>query len=151
MATPSPRGRSRRSVTKPNKEDKSQTTLKKFFNVVSKDEQQEKFKAILGNESGSDLKEDLKEHEKENGGDTKNVGYVKVFRKWNTCRLWQYGLWSFQTGDTKLETFLPKNQHTQSKLLNFENCVNGEVSKSAKISKSIFYGKNHQNLSEFLY
>ena len=84
MATPSPRGRSRRSVTKPNKEDKSQTTLKKFFNVVSKDEEQEKFKAILGNESGSDLKEDLKEHEKENEGDTKNVGYVKVFRKWNT-------------------------------------------------------------------
>ena len=27
--------------------------------------------------------------------------------------LWQYGLWSFQTGDTKLETCLPKNQHTQ--------------------------------------
>ena len=26
--------------------------------------------------------------------------------------LWQYGLWSFQTGGTKLERFLPKNQHT---------------------------------------
>ena len=26
--------------------------------------------------------------------------------------LWQYGLWSFQTGGTKLEIFLPKNQHT---------------------------------------
>ena len=47
--------------------------------------------------------------------------------------VWQYGLWSFQTGDTKLERFLPKNQHTQRKLLNFENWVNGEVSKSAKI------------------
>ena len=35
--------------------------------------------------------------------------------------LWQYGLWSFQTGGTKLERFLPKNQHTQRKLLNFEN------------------------------
>ena len=34
--------------------------------------------------------------------------------------LWQHGLWSFQTGDTKLERFLPKNQHTQRKLLNFE-------------------------------
>ena len=34
--------------------------------------------------------------------------------------LWQYGLWSFQAGGTKLERFLPKNQHTQSKLLNFE-------------------------------
>ena len=37
------------------------------------------------------------------------------------CKLWQYGLWSFQTGVTKLERFLPKNQHTQRKLLNFEN------------------------------
>ena len=43
--------------------------------------------------------------------------------------LWQYGLWSFQTGDTKLERFFPKNQHTQRKLLYFENWVNGEVSK----------------------
>ena len=45
------------------------------------------------------------------------------------CGLWQYGLWSFQTGGTKLERFLPKNQHVQRKLLNFENWVNGEVSK----------------------
>ena len=29
----------------------------------------------------------------------------------------------------KLERFLPKNQNTQRKLLNFENWVNGEVSK----------------------
>ena len=43
--------------------------------------------------------------------------------------LWQYGLWSFQTGGTKLERFLPKNQHAQRKFLNFENWVNGEVSK----------------------
>ena len=41
--------------------------------------------------------------------------------------LWQYGLWSFQTGDTKLERFLPKNQHTQRKLLNFEFWINGEL------------------------
>ena len=27
-------------------------------------------------------------------------------------RLWQYGLWSFQTRGTKLERFLPKNQHS---------------------------------------
>ena len=43
--------------------------------------------------------------------------------------VWQYGLWSFQTGGTKLERFFPKNQHTQRKLLNFENWVNGEVLK----------------------
>ena len=36
-------------------------------------------------------------------------------------------------GGTKLELFLLKNRHTQSKLLNFENWVSGEVSKSAKI------------------
>ena len=47
--------------------------------------------------------------------------------------LWQYGLSSFQAGDTKLERFLPKNQHTEMKLLNFENWINGKVSKSAKI------------------
>ena len=39
--------------------------------------------------------------------------------------LWQYGLWSFQTGGTKLERFFPKNQHTQRKLLNFKNWVSG--------------------------
>ena len=37
------------------------------------------------------------------------------------CWLWQYRLCSFQAGDTKLERVLPKNQHTQRKLLNFEN------------------------------
>ena len=36
--------------------------------------------------------------------------------------------------DTKLERFLPKNQHAQKKLLNFEIWMNGELSKSAKIS-----------------
>ena len=49
------------------------------------------------------------------------------------CRLWQYGLWSFQTGDTKLERFLPKNQLTQRKLLNFEFWINDELSKCAQI------------------
>ena len=39
----------------------------------------------------------------------------------------------FSSGDTKLQRFLPKNQHTQIKLLNFDDWVNGEVSKSAKI------------------
>ena len=34
------------------------------------------------------------------------------------CRVFKRG--------TKLERFLPKNQHTQRKLLNFENRTNGE-------------------------
>ena len=82
--------------------------------------------------------------------------------RWWTCffsilnlkpawELWQYRLSSFWIWDTKLERFLPKNQHTQRKLLNFENWCNGEVSKSALIwlSKLIFYFKNHRNLSQF--
>ena len=32
-------------------------------------------------------------------------------------------------GGIKLERFLPKNEHTQRKLLNFENWVSGKVSK----------------------
>ena len=42
------------------------------------------------------------------------------------CILWQYRLWSFQSGGTKSERVLPKNQHTQKKVLNFENWTNGE-------------------------
>ena len=57
--------------------------------------------------------------------------------------LWQYGLWSFQTGGTKVEKFLPKNQHTQRKLLNFENWVSGEVSKSAKSPKLLTFKANY--------
>ena len=64
--------------------------------------------------------------------------------------VWQYRLWSFQTGDTKLERFLPKNQHTQRKLLNFENWTNGEVSKSAKSPNLPTFKVNflYQKLSE---
>ena len=65
-------------------------------------------------------------------------------------RLWQYGLWSFQAGGTKLERFLPKNQHTQRKLLNFENWVNGEVSKSVQKCQNLTFKVNFlcQKLSE---
>ena len=35
----------------------------------------------------------------------------------------------FSSRGTKLERFLPKNKHTQRKLLNFENWCSGEVSK----------------------
>ena len=43
------------------------------------------------------------------------------------CRLWQYGLWSFQTGYIKLKRFLHR------KFLNFENWTNGELQLLAKI------------------
>ena len=43
--------------------------------------------------------------------------------------LWQYELSSFQAGDIKWERCLPKNQHTQSKSLNFENWCSGKLSK----------------------
>ena len=50
--------------------------------------------------------------------------------------LWQYGLSRFQAGYTKLEIFLPKNQHTQRKLLNFENWVHGRCQKLGIILES---------------
>ena len=53
--------------------------------------------------------------------------------------VWQYGLWSFQTGGTKLERFLPKNQHTQRKLLNFEYWVNGGLRSFQKTEVNNFY------------
>ena len=53
------------------------------------------------------------------------------------CSLWQYRLWSFQTGYTKLERFLHKNQRSQRKLLNFENWTNGEPQYSS-LQKSEF-------------
>ena len=39
----------------------------------------------------------------------KNYYLLACLQKGHTT-LWQYGLWSFQMGDTKLERFLPKNQ-----------------------------------------
>ena len=53
-------------------------------------------------------------------------------------------------GGTKLERFLPKNQHTQRKLLNFENWVNGEVSKVPKFDQNLTFKVNFlcQKLSE---
>jgi hypothetical protein len=58
-----------------------------------------------------------------------NLRNEKAVNISNCFLLWQYELWSFQTGDTKLEIFLPKNQHTQKKLLNFEFWINGKLSK----------------------
>ena len=51
----------------------------------------------------------------------------------------------------KIRNIFPKKQLTQRKLLNFEFWINGKLSKSAKtwLSKSIFYVKNHPNLSHF--
>ena len=41
--------------------------------------------------------------------------FIEQIKEDEIPKVWQYGLWSFQTGDTKLERFLPKNQHTQRK------------------------------------
>ena len=48
--------------------------------------------------------------------------------------LWQYGLWSFQTGDTKLERFLPRINITKGNdCTYFDFWINSELSKCAKI------------------
>ena len=70
--------------------------------------------------------------------------------KCTSSSLWQYGLWSFQAGGTKLVRFLHKNEHTQRRLLNFENWVNGEVSKSEKSPNLLVFKVNflYQKLSK---
>ena len=61
------------------------------------------------------------------------------------CVVWQYGLWSFQAGGTKLERFLHKNQHTQRKLLNFD------VNNKKCAPKLVFFKeKNEKDLDDFL-
>ena len=51
----------------------------------------------------------------------RHLCYCLTFEKEEgTPTIWQYRLWSFQTRGMKLERFLPKNQHTQRKLLNFD-------------------------------
>ena len=51
----------------------------------------------------------------------------------------------------KIRKKMPKNQYTRRKLLNFENWVNEEVSKSAKINLSRgFFIKEYQFRSSFL-
>ena len=64
-----------------------------------------------------------------------NTFYVRrhLVLKPETCIVRQYGLWIFQTGYTKLERFLHKNQYAQRKLLYFENWTNGEPQYLAKI------------------
>jgi hypothetical protein len=44
-------------------------------------------------------------------------------------------------GGTKLERFLPENQHTQRKLLNFENWISGGLRsfKKSEFKKSIIF------------
>ena len=81
---------------------------------------------------------------------SKLFGLGLLWNSWPSSAIWQYGLWSFQLGGTKLERFLPKNQHTLRKLLNFENWVNGEVSKSAKSPNLLTFKVNflYQKLSE---
>ena len=56
----------------------------------------------------------------------------------------------FHYGNTKLERFLPKNQHTQRKWLNFEFWINDELSKSDRIWKSNFLSqKSSESFSIF--
>ena len=47
------------------------------------------------------------------------------------CRVWQDGLWRFQTGVTKFKRFLPKNQHTQRKFLNWSLGQQDEIMQRA--------------------
>ena len=46
-----------------------------------------------------------------------HFGTVSPLNMFSINQLWQYGMWSFQTRGTKVEIFLPKNQHTQMEII----------------------------------
>ena len=54
--------------------------------------------------------------------------------------------------DTKLERFLPKNQHTQRKLLNFENWISGGLGsfQTGDTKLERFLPKNQPTLRKLL-
>ena len=71
-----------------------------------------------------------------------------IFKSKASCLLWQYRLWSFQERYTKLERFLAKNQHTQRKLMNFQNWSSGELSKIGHhFRKKWFKNGSYQKMS----
>ena len=83
-----------------------------------------------------------------------NFKYKLIFRIQNSNV--EYGNTScgvFKGEIQNYKDFWLKINCGQMKSLNFENWLNGEVSKSAKIwlSKSIFYIKNHLKLSDFFF
>ena len=51
------------------------------------------------------------------------ITYQFFSQNYSVWRLWQYGLWSFQSGVQN------KNQHTRRKLLNFDFWIDGEFKK----------------------
>ena len=83
------------------------------------------------------------------------IGDLEIWRHTNfilrltdhICHYGSTGCGVFKRGVQCWKDFLPKNQHSQRKLLNFENWCNEEVSKSARI----FYVKYHWNLCPFFF
>ena len=98
----------------------------------------------------------------------------RVVFVWGQCWYWDQFIWNlwakkhywwsgyttsradaFESGNTgcrvfKLERFLPKNQQSQRKLLNFENLCNGKLSKigqhfSNLVIKKVMLSKNVNN------
>ena len=56
----------------------------------------------------------------------------------------------FKWGGTKLEKFLPKNQHTHRKLLNFENWVNGVLRSFQKSESQLFSFSQKKKLPQIM-
>ena len=101
----------------------------------------DQFDWLVGNTSATNQEPDTKDEEiLTNLGGNHNQGHFPHILEFDPAsihddhlKLWQYGLWSFQTGGTKLERFLPKNQQTQRKSLNFENWINGGLRRFQKL------------------
>ena len=65
--------------------------------------------------------------------------------QFSTSKIIQIFLIFFSLKNTNLERFLHKNQHAERKLLNFENWVNGEVSKVPQFDQNLTFKVNFKN------
>ena len=99
--------------------EKNQTPIRNFFKPVSKDDKQEKLKTIPFDESGLDVKEDLREDEKENGGANRDDRYVDIFRKGCSNNLRMSKLSKIKLTQIRLTLSFFTYKLTQPRLISF--------------------------------
>ena len=63
--------------------------------------------------------------------------------------LWQYRLWSFQAGVTKLERFLPMNQHTQTTFWELEQWEGGKMCQNLTFKVNFLHQKSLESFSNY--
>ena len=72
-------------------------------------------------------------------------------RKWQRPLSWQYRLWSFRFGGTKLGRFLPKSEQILRKFGYFWNGVMPTKQKFGPCGRNIFFSLYHLGIWQMIY